>query len=96
MTEEEKEQIVEALREECATTASIATKLAQDANQYMKEVPIPEEYQRHWKVFSEEESHRFPSSRVWDHAIDLKEGAPLKIHCKLIPMTPSEDEALIP
>ena len=44
MTEEEKEQIVEELREECATTASIATKLAQDANQYTKEVPIPEEY----------------------------------------------------
>ena len=94
MTEEEKEQIVEELREECATTASIATKLAQDANQYTKEVPIPNEYQRHWKVFSEEESHRFPPSRIWDHAIDLKEGAPPKIDCKLIPMTPSEDEAL--
>ena len=62
MTEEEKEQIVEELREECATTASIATKLAQDAKQYTTEVPIPDEYQRHWKVFSEEESHRFPPS----------------------------------
>ena len=94
MTEEEKEQIVEELWEECATSASIATKLAQDAKQYTKEVPIPDKYQHHWKVFSEEESHRFPPSRIWDHVIDLKPGAPLKIDCKLIPMTPTEDEAL--
>ena len=94
MTEEEKEQIVEELHKECATTASIATKLAQDAKQYTKEVPVPDEYQWHWKVFSEEESHRFPPSRIWDHMIDLKEGAPPKINCKLIPMTPAEDEAL--
>ena len=94
MTEEEKERIVEELREECSTTASIVTKLAQDAKQYTKEIPIPNEYQQHWKVFSEEESHRFPPSRIWDHAIDLKEGAPPKIDCKLIPMTLTEDEAL--
>ena len=94
MTEEEKERIMEELPKECATTALIVTKLAQDAKQYTKEVPIPDEYQRHWKVFSEEESHRFPPSRIWDHVIDLKEGAPPKIDCKLIPMTPAEDEAL--
>ena len=65
MTEEEKEQIMEELCEECATTASIATKLAQDTKQYTKEVPIPNEYQHHWKVFSEEESHRFlPSGKT--------------------------------
>ena len=57
MTEQEKEQIIEELREECSITASIATKLAQDMKQYTKEVPIPEEYQWHWKVFSKEESH---------------------------------------
>ena len=94
ITEEEKEQIIEELQEECSTVATIATELAQNAKQYMEKVPIPEEYQRHWKVFSEEESHQFPPSRVWDHAIDLKEGAPLKIDCKLIPMTLGEDEAL--
>ena len=33
MTEEEKEQIIEELQEECAMTTSIATKLAQDAKQ---------------------------------------------------------------
>ena len=94
MTEEEKEWIVEKLCEECATTASIATKLAQDTKQYTKELPIPDEYQQHWRVFSQEESHWFPPLRIWDHAIDLKEGAPPKIDCKLIPMTPAEDETL--
>ena len=94
ITEAKKEQIVEELWEECSTTASIATKLAQDAKQYTKEVPIPAEYQQHWKVFSEEESHWFPPSQVWDHVIDLKEGAPPKFNCKLIPMTPTEDEVL--
>ena len=94
LTETKKEQIVEELWEECPTTALIAIKLAQDAKQYTKEVSIPTEYQWHWRVFSEEESHWFPPSRVWDHMIDLKEGAPPKINCKLIPMTPAEDEVL--
>src|SRR5712671_6124373 len=37
--------------------------------------PIPAEYQRHHKVFSEEAAQRFPESRIWDHAIELKPGA---------------------
>ena len=94
MTEVEKEQIVEELREECSTTVSIATKLAQDTKRYTEKVFIPKEYQQHWKVFSKEESCCFPPSRVWDHAIDLKEGAPPKIDCKLIPMTLGKDKAL--
>jgi hypothetical protein len=31
--------------------------LVQNVQQYVKEVPIPPEYQHHKKVFSEEESH---------------------------------------
>jgi len=38
--------------------------------------PIPTEYRHHAKVFSEEAAQRFPESRVWDHAIELKPGAP--------------------
>ena len=88
---QEKTNIVEELEEECFT---ISTRLAQEAHQYQQEVKIPEEYQRHSRVFSEEESHRFPPSRPWDHAIDLKEGAPEAINCKIIPTTMEEDEAL--
>ena len=42
-------------------------------------------------MFSEEESHRFPPSRPWDHAIELKEGAPEAINCKIIATTREED-----
>ena len=88
---QEKTHIVEELEEECFT---ISTRLAQEACQYQQEVEVPEEYKRHSKVFSEEESHRFPPSRPWDHAIDLKEGALEAINCKIIPTTREEDEAL--
>ena len=91
ISNQEKTQIVEELEEECFT---ISTRLAQEAHQYQQEVKIPEEYQRHSKVFSKEESHRFPPSRPWDHAIELKEGAPEAINCKVIPTTREEDEAL--
>ena len=90
-SDQEKTQIVEELEEECFT---ISTRLAQEAHQYQQEVKIPEIYQRHSKVFSEEESHRFPPSRPWDHAIELKEGGPEAINCKIIPTTKEEDEAL--
>jgi hypothetical protein len=31
------------------------------------ETPIPPEYRRHTKVFSEKEAERFPPSRAWNH-----------------------------
>ena len=73
---------------------SIASQLAQEAQQYTKKVEIPEEYKRHWRVFSEEEAHQFPPTRPWDHAIELKEGVPKAINCKVYPTTLTEDEAL--
>ena len=88
---EEKTQIMEELEEECF---SISTRLAQEAHQYQQEVKVPDKYQRHRKVFSKEESHRFPPSRPWDHTIKLKEGALEAINCKIIPTTMEEDEAL--
>ena len=91
MTVQQKMQIVEDLEEECFT---ISMRLVQEAHQYQQEVKIPEEYQRHSKVFSKEESHQFPPSRPWDHAIKLKEGAPEAINCKIIPMTREEDKVL--
>ena len=57
-------------------------------------VEVPVEYHKHLKVFSEEESQRFPPSRPWDHAIDLKPDAPDTINCKIYPTTPTEDIAL--
>ena len=94
LSEQERVQIIENLEEECSLKSTISTKLAQNARQYQDKVEIPKEYQKHWKVFSEEEAHRFPPSRPWDHAIELKEGAPKAIDCKVIPTTAEEDEAL--
>jgi hypothetical protein len=90
----EKDQIVQELMEQGHRSTNISTQLAQNVQQYVKEVPIPPEYQCHKKVFSKEESHRFPPSRPWDHAIELKEGAPKALDCKIYPMTQAEDEAL--
>ena len=85
---------MEDLEDKCSLKATISNRLAQDARQYQDKVEIAKEYQRHWKVFSEEEAHHFPPSRPWDHAIELKEGAPKVIDCKIIPTTAEEDEAL--
>ena len=71
-----------------------ATELAIAAQQYTKKVKIPKEYCAFAKVFSEEESHRFPPSRACDHTITLKPGAPDSINCKVYPMTQEEDTVL--
>jgi hypothetical protein len=68
--------------------------LAVATQQYTKKVEIPKEYQKFAKVFSEEESKRFPLRRSCDHAIEFKPGAPDTIECKIYPMTWAEDEAL--
>ena len=44
LSNDEKDQIVQELSHECETTASIASQLAQEAQQYTKKVEIPEEY----------------------------------------------------
>ena len=37
---------------------------------------IPQEYQQHHKVFSEEQSQQLPRHSIWDHTIELLPGAP--------------------
>ena len=54
---------------------------------------VPAEYQRHWKVFSEEESYRFPPGREDDHAINLKPDVPSIMDCKVYPLNAKELEA---
>jgi hypothetical protein len=94
LSDQDKDQIVQELEEECSSGRGLATQFAQDTGQYTKAVEIPEEYQRHAKVFNEEASSQFPPSRSWDHAIELKPDTPRAIDCKIYPMTSGEDEAL--
>ena len=39
---------------------------------------VPQKYHRYLKVFEEKASERMPVRKLWDHAIDLKEGFELK------------------
>ena len=53
---------------------------------------IPSEYQRHAKIFSEQESQHLPKHTVWDHAIKLLPGAPDTLPGRLLPLTQVEIE----
>ena len=56
---------------------------------------IPAKYHCHFSVFSEEASHRFPEPCIWDHAIELKPGAPSSIPGKVYQLTQDKQKALL-
>jgi hypothetical protein len=56
--------------------------------------PIPPEYKRHIKVFSEQEAERFPPSRTWDHRIPLKDDAPESINEKVYNLPKADKQAI--
>ena len=58
----------------------------------MDKIPLP--YQRFAKVFSEEASHEFPPSRIWDHAIELKPNVPTTLPSKIYPLSQAELQEL--
>ncbi len=68
------------------TLKATATDLAVAAQQYITKATIPPEYQQYKRVFGEEESKWYPPKWVWDHTIELKEGAPDAIDCKVYPL----------
>ena len=92
MSEPDKIRIVQQLEEQ-SSLRGIATDLAIQAGP-KKKAEIPAEYKQFAKLFSEEESQRFPPPRVWDHAIDFKQGTPDAIDCKVYPLSQTEDKAL--
>jgi len=59
VTDEAKQRIVDILTEEVAIN-SISTDLARQAEQYTTKIKVPEKYQQHMRVFSEEAAQRFP------------------------------------
>ncbi len=90
-----KELIIAQMKEtEHHVQATMSTELAIKAQQYMKKVEVPTEYRQFAKVFSEEDSKRFPPKCAWDHAIEFKKDAPDAIDCKVYPMNRIEDEAI--
>ena len=51
-------------------------------------------YHKFRKVFSDEESQRFPEPRHWDHAIDLLPEAPPTLNCKIYPLPEGQQQEL--
>ena len=72
---------------------TMSSTLAEQA-QKDKPNPIPAKYRHHERIFSEEASQRFPEPRIWDHAIELKPGAPSTLPGKIYPLNPLEQEEL--
>jgi hypothetical protein len=93
LSEETKQAIVQQLDGEC-TIRGVATDLAIQAGEQQTDAELPKEYQEFTRLFSDEAADRFPPAREWDHAIDLKPGAPDALDCKVYPMTRDEDIAL--
>jgi hypothetical protein len=59
-----------------------------------EDLNIPPQYRQYSRVFSEEASHEFPPSHIWDHVIKLKPNAPAALPGKLIPLSQAEQEEL--
>jgi hypothetical protein len=71
----------------CKTTiAQQMAERAYDPTKVNTEQLIPEEYQRHKKVFSEQEATCFLPPRPWDHKIKLMAEAPEMINGKIYPL----------
>ena len=80
--------------DDCRLRATTSTELAIKAQQYTQKVEVPKEYHQFTKLFSEEESKRYPPKRAWDHAIEFKKDAPEAVDCKVYPMNHIEDKAV--
>jgi hypothetical protein len=93
LTESAKQSIIQQLDEEC-TIRGVATDLAIQAGEQQTDATLPEEYKEFAQLFNDEAADCFPPEREWDHAIDLKPGAPGSLDCKVYPMTRDEDTAL--
>ena len=72
----------------------LAVTWKQLTNRWKKVEGVPDEYQRHKKVFSEKEASSLPPSRPEDHAIKLKPGAPDVIQQKIYPLSTEQKKHL--
>jgi hypothetical protein len=69
-------------------------RLVADPKETLDNPNIPSQYCIYLRVFSEEAPHKFPPSQPWDHAIELKPGAPAALPSKLIPLSQAEQGEL--
>ena len=95
--EDRDELYIHVVKTECFAKTTVAQQLAEQATDKTvrpwDQIVLPQ-YHQHATVFSETAAHRFPDSREWDHAIDLKADAPSTLDCKVYPLSPDEDITL--
>jgi len=60
----------------------------------MSKIELPEEYQKHWKVFSKSQAQQFPPEREENMAIKLLPNALTSINCKVYPLNRKETDTL--
>ena len=75
-----------------STAAQLAAQQAPTDKDWREIVPSP--YHKWKKVFSEQEATRMPSHQPWDIDIELVEGAPPSLDCKIYPLTSAEQGKL--
>jgi hypothetical protein len=71
----------------------LAQKAARDAIKKKVEDIVPDHYHEYLSIFDLKKSERFPPSRVWDHAINLKPDFTPKDY-KIYPLSEKEKKAL--
>jgi hypothetical protein len=71
----------------------LAQKAARDAIKKKVEDIVPNHYHEYLSIFDSKKSERFPPSRVWDHAINLKPDFMPK-DCKIYPLSEKEKKVL--
>jgi hypothetical protein len=82
-----------AAKVEAQKASNTAQRLAQNSKK--EDIPktleemVPARYHHYLSVFDEKEANQFPSSKPWDHAIDLKDNFVPK-DCKIYPLSPVE------
>jgi len=76
------------------TTATDLAAQATDKKQCTWQEQVPSVYHQYGRVFSNEESTRFPEPQPWDHTIDLLPKAPPTLNCKVYPLAEGQQEVL--
>lgn len=89
----DQEEEVEYIRRASKST-ELAEEAAKQKHERSFEEIVPEHYREYRKVFDDEASMRFPTSKRWDHEIELKADAVPRKTCKIYPLTPDEQTAL--
>jgi hypothetical protein len=69
-----------------STAAELAVKALPKEEKTWDQI-VPVQYHKWKKVFSKEEAKQFPQHQPWDITIDLVEGAPKTLDCKIYPLT---------